>query len=537
MFLAGAGVLWASRRLGVSKLGALSGAMVYQLSPFLLAYVSRTSLLLLPWASLGWIVGLTVRATLALPADTTAATWRLRLRPWREPALIALIVATVGSTNATALAMIVPAPVLWILHVAWQGRISWRRAAAVTTRELPCCVWPCRRGGSRCSWSSHETGSTCSHTARPSRTSAATQPEPRCYGDSATGCSTSVTRSVRRPPPRSTTSSVSGRWPSATASFSSGWPACPSRRGHNVATPRCASPSDSCSPSVSTRSIRPHRSWRGSRETTSPVWPSHSAAVPVPSRCSSSASPSGPLHWSRQLRNGPRRGCTPRSCGTETCVCWPRWASGPWPSSTFRHSGLGRSSTRRSIVIRTHRQPGRQRVERLATTDDASRVLQLPGQEFGAFRWGYTTDHPLVALTDKPVVTRDLIPFGSPAAMDVLYALDDRVQDGTIEPASFAPIARLFGADVIWLSNDSAFERFRTARPEVVDAELTAGPRRHWIVARRTIRRAGGECAGGPHGRSGVDRRTDGRPAVVARGAPTGRRTRCPSFAPRPNRS
>ena len=65
MFLAGAGVLWASRQLGVSKLGALAGAMVYQLSPFLLAYVSRTSLLLLPWASLGWIVGLTVRATLA----------------------------------------------------------------------------------------------------------------------------------------------------------------------------------------------------------------------------------------------------------------------------------------------------------------------------------------------------------------------------------------------------------------------------------------------------------------------------------------
>ena len=37
---------------------------------------------------------------------------RSRLDRWREPALIALIVATVGSANATALAMIVPAPAI-----------------------------------------------------------------------------------------------------------------------------------------------------------------------------------------------------------------------------------------------------------------------------------------------------------------------------------------------------------------------------------------------------------------------------------------
>ena len=36
--------------------------------------------------------------------------------------------------------MIVPAPVLWILHVTWQGRISWRRAAAVTTRIAVLCL-------------------------------------------------------------------------------------------------------------------------------------------------------------------------------------------------------------------------------------------------------------------------------------------------------------------------------------------------------------------------------------------------------------
>ena len=64
----------------------------------MLPYVSRTSVMLLPWAGVGWMTGLTVRA-------------RSSSR-WRDPALIALVVLTVGAVNATALAMIVPAPLL-----------------------------------------------------------------------------------------------------------------------------------------------------------------------------------------------------------------------------------------------------------------------------------------------------------------------------------------------------------------------------------------------------------------------------------------
>ena len=50
--------------------------------------------------------------------------------------------------------------------------------------------------------------------------------------------------------------------------------------------------------------------------------------------------------------------------------------------------------------------------------------------------------------------------------MDLLYSLDDRFQNGTIEGASIAPVARLLGSDTILVANDTAFERFRTARPE-----------------------------------------------------------------------
>jgi len=120
LFLAGAGVLWAARRLGLGLAAAMCAALVYQLAPYVLPYISRTSAMLLPWAGLGWIVGLTVLAA-------------TRSR-WRHAALAALVVVSVGAVNATAIAMIAPAPVLWLLVAARDRRITWRRAVSTAAR-------------------------------------------------------------------------------------------------------------------------------------------------------------------------------------------------------------------------------------------------------------------------------------------------------------------------------------------------------------------------------------------------------------------
>ena len=117
-----------------------------------------------------------------------------------------------------------------------------------------------------------------------------------------------------------------------------------------------------------------------------------------------------------------------------------------------------------------------QAADALADSDADARVLQLPGAEFGSFRWGHTVDPPLPGLTDKPVLTRDLLPLGSAAMMDLLYALDDRVQSGQFLPSSLAPIARLLTADRIWVMGDQAFDRFRTIRPEVFADQLADLP-------------------------------------------------------------
>ena len=121
MFLAGAGVLWlCRRRFGLGVLASLAAAIVYQLSPYLLPYVSRTSAMLLPWAGLGWLVGLTMGAA-------------LRTR-WRDAALAALVVVSIGAVNATAIMMIIPGPLLWLVVAALERQVAWRRALAAALR-------------------------------------------------------------------------------------------------------------------------------------------------------------------------------------------------------------------------------------------------------------------------------------------------------------------------------------------------------------------------------------------------------------------
>ena len=56
------GARWLFRMLGTGRAGALAGALVYMLTPYQLAFTARISVLLLPWAALPWLIGLTMRA-------------------------------------------------------------------------------------------------------------------------------------------------------------------------------------------------------------------------------------------------------------------------------------------------------------------------------------------------------------------------------------------------------------------------------------------------------------------------------------------
>ncbi len=112
LYLAGAGVLYLVRTLGWGRIqpaAALAAASIYAFSPYVLDYAARISVLLLPWAGLPWLVGLTHRA--------------LRDRSWLYPALMsALVVATIGGTNATSILLVGLGPLLWVLFAVFVHR-------------------------------------------------------------------------------------------------------------------------------------------------------------------------------------------------------------------------------------------------------------------------------------------------------------------------------------------------------------------------------------------------------------------------------
>ena len=91
------------------------------LSPYVLDYAARISVILLPWAALPWLIGLAMRSA--------------RQGGWRWPAWFALVIALVGGVNATALLFAGIAPVLWFVYAVWVAReVEVRRALAAAGR-------------------------------------------------------------------------------------------------------------------------------------------------------------------------------------------------------------------------------------------------------------------------------------------------------------------------------------------------------------------------------------------------------------------
>ena len=110
---AGCSACSASRRAG-----ALAGALVYMLTPYQLAFTARISVLLLAWAGLPWLVGLTMRA--------------VRTRRLARPGAVRAGVLTIGSVNASL------------------ARVRAHRARALARRSTRAAAAPrSRRGAAR----------------------------------------------------------------------------------------------------------------------------------------------------------------------------------------------------------------------------------------------------------------------------------------------------------------------------------------------------------------------------------------------------
>ena len=443
MFAAGLGARWAAKHLGIPATGALIAAMFYQLSPYVLPYVSRTSAMLLPWAGLGWLIGLTIRA-----ATRTK---------WRDVALFGLVMATVAAPNATAILMVAPGPVLWLLHAAWGRSITWRRAIVVAAKigaiSLLMSAWWIAMLSVQGRYGADVLGYSETLEAVSSVSSASEVLRGMGYW----------LFYLRDPVGFATTASehymASGQL--VAISFmvlgvallglvATRWT---SRRYAallvfvGVVLAVGVHPIANSSPLMAPLA-------QNSRSALALALRSSTRALPLSTF--GLALGAGALVVAISRTSWRVRHFAPWLIGLLAIVNLPALFDGGFVDPNLVHDQHVPTAWTQAATA-------------LDAAPKGYRVLQLPGIEFGAFRWGYTVDPPLPALTNRPVITRDLLPLGSAAAMDTLYALDDRFQEGTINPSAVAPIARLFGADTLWLTNDLAFERFRSPRPEITN--------------------------------------------------------------------
>ncbi len=101
-------------------------------------------------------------------------------------------------------------------------------------------------------------------------------------------------------------------------------------------------------------------------------------------------------------------------------------------------------------------------------------MLEIPGSDFAAYRWGQTVDPITPGLMDRPYVARELVPWGSAASAELLNELDRRLQEGVLDPSAIAPIARLMSAGSIVYRADLQTDRYDLARAIPVWRLLTA---------------------------------------------------------------
>jgi arabinofuranan 3-O-arabinosyltransferase len=101
----------------------------------------------------------------------------------------------------------------------------------------------------------------------------------------------------------------------------------------------------------------------------------------------------------------------------------------------------------------------------LGSQGDSTRVLLEPGQDFGAYDWGTTTDPVWPGLTTRPTLQRQQLIEGSIPTADLLDAFDLTLQEGTYDPSTLVPIARLFSAGDVVLQSNLNYWWYNTPKP------------------------------------------------------------------------
>ena len=446
---AGLGVRFMLKELRWVGTGATVAAFAYALSPYLLDYGARISVILLPFAGLPWLVGLMARG--------------LRRGDWRSAAWFALVTLTVGGVNATSLLLVMVAPVVWALYATFVTR-------EVTSRRL---VGTALRMGSLTLLTSLWWMAGLSIQGRygipilrytetyrtVANASSATEVLRGLgywffYGRDALGAwiapAVTMTQAV---PALALSFALPGL--AAVAALLTRW----THRGYfallvgiGVVVSVGSHPWDS--PSLYGAVFK---AWTTTESGL--AFRSTPRAVPLVALGLAVFLGAGVAAVSRRWPGWH----LPVSFLVLVAVC----ANASW---LFRGQMVDQNLERPEEVPAYWKKVG----AALDRGDRSTRALELPGTDFASYRWGNTVDPVTPGLTDREYVARELIPYGTPPSADLLNAYDTPLQQGSVDPDTIAPLARLLGVGSIVHRADLAYERFRTPRPRPTYRLLTS---------------------------------------------------------------
>ena len=130
-----------------------------------------------------------------------------------------------------------------------------------------------------------------------------------------------------------------------------------------------------------------------------------------------------------------------------------------------------------------------------ATPED-QRIAVLPGELFAVYRWGETNDAVGPAISERPVLVREVVRYADQRASQLLAGIDDLVQQGRAVPGQLAPLLALAGVGRLLVPTDGRGVQSGTTAPAFVAETLALSAGLERARARWGATRSFGPTAG-----------------------------------------
>ncbi len=443
LFSAGSGVLYLCRTVGLDGPGRFVAAVAYTLSPYWLQDIGRLGSLVFPWAGLGWMIAFVIRG--------------VRAGGWRFPALFALVWFTISGNNASGPIYAAVAPTLWLLYAVFVAREhtlgrAWSTVWRIIVLTAGVSVW----------WAyglAIESGYGLNVLGVTEKVSAVAK----------TSLSSEVLRGLGYW--FFYGSDIAGPWAATSAGFTQQlW-----LIGVSFAVPLIAL--------VAAVVVRwRHRAFfillivvgmvlavgshpYGAPSTVGGVIKNFmtKTTAGLALRSTDRATPMVLLGLAILLGAGitalARRQQLVGLGLTGVALLTVAAANPPvWNGTTVLDRYIFPTPVPTYVT---------QAANALNAQNTKTRVLAIPGNNFGGYRYGNTDDPIWPGLLTRPFVTRQQLPLGSLPSYDMTYALDVPMQNLTADPASLAPMARLMSVGDVLVQNDLQYGLYDRPPPQL----------------------------------------------------------------------